>query len=124
MADLGPTLETGDSTYAQRYERWQYVMNRLKDNPKPTYEQIGKELGIAKQNVGRIVKRGVVKPSGRQRTNAGRIKRLTARLQLWNSRRGANLAVGAPTLVEDRWIADISDRIRVLREEDAARGQG
>lgn len=121
MGDKGIDLPTGDVTYADRYRRWQYVNERLAANPKPTYEQIGKELGISKQNVGRIVARGEVKPSGRQRTNAGRIKRLTARLTLWSSRRAANLAAGTPTVVEDRWIADLTERIRVLREEDAAR---
>jgi hypothetical protein len=121
MADKGINLETGDTTYQERYRRWEYVMGRLKDNPRPTYEQIGSELGISKQNVGRIVARGEVKPSGRQRTNAGRIQRLGKRLQLWNSRRAANLVAGATTEVEDRWIADLSGRIKVLRDEDVAR---
>lgn len=112
MTDLGRQLETGDATYQERYDRWLYVMKRTKEGA--TRRAIGAELGIAHQNVDRIIKRGYVKPSGRQKSNEGRKRRIMKRLDLWSSRRATKLAQGLPVEVEDRWIAKLAKRMQEL----------
>lgn len=106
--------KTGDTTYLKRIDRYEYVLGRLADTPKPTYETIGKELGITRQNISRLVNRGTPKPAGRQPSNEGRIARLTVRLGQWQARRTARIVAGQPTVREDGWIADLAARIRDL----------
>src|SRR3982751_3570522 len=97
--------KTGDTTYAKRVERWNYIQKRRAE--KATVQTIADELGISKQNVSRYLVRGTVRPSGRQPTNEGRKERLVKRILLWQSRRAANLAAGKQTDYEDGWIRDL-----------------
>lgn len=113
--------QTGDPTYKKRLDRYEFIMGRLKDTPKPTYEQLGREVGeregvpsISRQNVSRLVNRGAFKPAGRQPTNEGRRKRVMARIAKWQARRTANIVAGKPTLREDNWISDLEARLRQL----------
>jgi hypothetical protein len=109
------TIETGDATYQSRVERYEYIMKRRAEKPRPTYRQLAKEMGVSHQAIGRIVKRGVVRPSGRPRTNTGRIKRLSIRLNSWYGRRTAKLAKGLDVSYEDASIAKIEAQIAALR---------
>ena len=113
MTDLRER-QTGDSTYLDRVARFEYIQRRLSEKPKPTYEQIGKELGIAKQNVARYVKRGTVRPSGRQPSNDGRKQRIINRLSMWQTRRAFKMGKGLPVEYEDKWIQDLEGRLRAL----------
>lgn len=106
--------KTGDATYRDRVARFQYVMARLNDKPKPTYDTIGKELGITRQNVARLVKRGTVKPAGRQPTNEGRKKALRARLDKWHARMVERAANGKSTDREVKWISDLAEQLATL----------
>lgn len=106
------TRKTGDETYQARVERMEYIQKRRAE--KATIQTIANELGISKQNVGRYLVRGTVRPSGRQPSNKGRKERLVKRLALWQSRRTANLVANRPTTYEDGWIADLEGRLRDL----------
>jgi IS30 family transposase len=106
--------QTGDASYLARVERWEYIQKRLADTPKPTYEIIAKELGIAKQNVARYIKRGTVRPTGRQPSNAGRRQRIMNRLTMWQARRTFKLSKGLDVTFEDGWIADLEGRLKAL----------
>lgn len=116
MADRGRELTTGDATYQARYDRWEYIMGRLAEpkEKRPTYRQLAVEVGVSFQNIARIVKRGEVKPSGRQPSNDGRKARLMKKMSLWTARRGAKLSQGLPVEAEDRWIAEYVERIKAL----------
>jgi len=107
-------METGDETYEARKERFDYIMARRAEKPRPTLAAIGKELGISRQNVHRIVKRNQVKPSGRPRSNEGRRSRAVLRLEKWQARRLAHLAANQPTTREDGWIARIEAELKAL----------
>lgn len=109
------TKETGDETYEERKKRFEYIMARRAEKPRPTLEQIGKELGISRQNVWRTIDRGVVKPSGRPRSNEGRRRFQLKRLEAWQRRRNAKLAQGIlDTPRENEWIAKIEAIIQTL----------
>lgn len=107
-------IETGDKTYTDRVKRYEYIMGRLSDTPRPTLEKIGQEIGVTKQNVSRLIKRGTVRPAGRPPTNDGRRKRVMARLAMWQARRTAKIADGKDVAFEDKWIADLEQRLRGL----------
>jgi IS30 family transposase len=104
--------KTGDSTYQSRVERYNYIIKRRAE--KATIQTIANELGIAKQNVGRYLVRGTVRPSGRQPSNAGRKARLTKRIAHWQQRRLNKLGAGLDVSYEDGWIADLEGRLRDL----------
>lgn len=107
-------IETGDETYEERKKRFDYIKARRAEKPRPTLEAIGKELGITRQNVWRALDRGVVKPSGRPRSDAGRRRFQLKRLEAWQKRRMAKLAVNKPTTIEDGWIARVEAIIKDL----------
>jgi hypothetical protein len=107
-------LITGDKTYEARVERVEYIKKRRADTPQPTLKQIGKELGISKQNVSRLLKRPTVRPAGRQPSNEGRKRRLVKRLGLWQSRRNFKLSEGRDVTYEDGWIATLEARLKDL----------
>lgn len=107
-------IETGDTTFEARKERFDYVMRRRAEKPRPTLAVIGEELGITRQNVWRIIHRGEVKPSGRPRSNVARRKRLVERLAKWQDRRLTKIAANKPTTVEDSWIAKVEGMLKDL----------
>lgn len=108
------TIETGDVTYADRFKRWEYIMARRGETPRPTLQKIADELHISRQNVHRIIKKGKVKPSGRPRSNEGRRKRVAARLEKWYARRLAKAVKALPVDVEDGWITKLEAELRAL----------
>jgi len=104
--------KTGDKTYVDRVERYEYIMRRRAEHA--TIQTIADELGVSKQNVGRQLHRGTVRPSGRQPSNEGRKQRLHKRLALWQSRRLSKIMQGLDVSYEDRWIQDLEGRVRDL----------
>jgi hypothetical protein len=104
-------IETGDKTYADRLKRYEYVLQRLSEPNAPTYEQLGRELGISKQAVSRMVTRGVLRPSGRPRSNEGRRKRLVARIEKWQARRLAKMGKKMDVAYEDANIAKLEAQL-------------
>jgi hypothetical protein len=107
-------METGDETYKSRLERYEYIVARRAEKPRPTLEAIGTELGISRQNVWRLLSRGGVKPSGRPRSNEGRRAKLVERLGKWQAQRLRHLAANKPTDREDGWIATIEADLKEL----------
>jgi hypothetical protein len=107
-------VETGDTTYDDRVTRYEYIVARRAEKPQPTLQAIGDALGITRQNVHRLLKRGGVRPAGRPRSDAGRRKFLIKRLTSWQTRRLKKLAVNKPTEVEDGWITKIEVEIQGL----------
>ncbi len=105
---------TGDRTYKARVERYEYVLKRMSQTPKPTVQAVADELGISKQNVSRLIVRGTVRPSGRQPTNAGQIARMETRLARWKARRDRKAASSQDTEVESRWIDDLEAQLASL----------
>lgn len=112
MTDLRERV-TGDPSYLSRVERMEYILRRRAE--KATIQQIADELHIAKQNVGRYLTRGTVRPSGRQPSNAGRKDRLTKRIARWQARRLTKIMHGIDVSFEDMWIADLEGRLRDLK---------
>lgn len=106
---------TGDATYLSRLSRWEYILRRRASTPKATYEQIGLELGISKQNVARYIKRNTVRPSGRPRTDESRKRRLLARILSWTHRRQRKQLLGRDVSIEEKWIADLEGRLAALK---------
>lgn len=106
---------TGDTTYRDRVARYEYVVQRRSETPRPTLQQIADELGIAKQNVSRLLARGTVRPAGRPPTNDGRIKRLEARLATWQKRLHERQLAGKPTDREQEWISKLTSEMESLR---------
>jgi hypothetical protein len=110
------TIETGDKTYVTRKERFDYIMASIKPGPnRKTYRELAKELGVSHQAIGRVAKRGVVRPSGRPRSNEGRIRRLSIRLNNWQTRRTTKLGKGLDVSYEDANIAKLEAQIAALR---------
>lgn len=107
-------VETGDSTYPERVKRYEYIVARRADKPRPSLQKIAEELGISRQNVHRILRRGTVKPSGRPRSNDGRRKRVAARLTKWHQRRLDKTVRGLDTSYEDGWISRLEAELRSL----------
>lgn len=108
------SIETGDKTYADRVKQYEYIMRRLSETPKPTYRKLAEELGVHHQHIGRIVKRGVVRPSGRPRSNEGRVKAIVERLDRWQARRTAKLAKGRDVTFEEGHIAKLEAKLADL----------
>jgi hypothetical protein len=113
-------MRTGDKTYADRKRRYDFVMERLQAQPRPSYEQIGKEIGetfgtpITRQNVGRMVKRGMLRPAGRPFNYQGRRNQLESKLAYWTLRRDEATRLGREHDKEDQWIAKYEADIREL----------
>lgn len=108
------TFETGDETYEERLKRYEYIVARRAERPQPSLRALAKEMGISPQNIHRQLKRGVVKPSGRPRSDAARRRRLVARIGKWQTRRTTKIAAGKPVEVEDQWIAKLEAQLRDL----------
>lgn len=107
-------METGDKTYVDRLKRYEYIVARRAETPKPTLQVIATELGVSRQNVHRILKRGGVKPAGRPRSNEGRRRRVAERLEKWQHRRLAKIVKSLPVESEERWIAKLEGELRDL----------
>ena len=109
-------IETGDRTYETRKQRFDYVMESIKPGPnRKTYRQLAQELGVSHQAIGRLVKRGVIRPSGRPRSNEGRIRKLATRLNRWQERRTRKLSKGLDVTYEDAHIAKLETQLAALR---------